>query len=55
MLGLFLQGKHFYRILALNFVWGAGWMLGEAENKANSASIEVEVEVEAELGNFRHI
>ena len=27
-------------------------MAGEAENKADSASIEVEVEVEAELGNI---
>ena len=29
-------------------------MLGEAENKANSASIEVDVEVEAELCNIRN-
>ena len=29
-----------------------GWVAGEVENKANSASVKVEVEVEAELGKI---
>ena len=34
--------------------WVGGWVVGQSEIKANSASVavEVEVEVEAELGNI---
>ena len=33
--------------------WSGGWVGGEMEIKAISASNQVEVEVEAELGNIR--